>query len=274
MIFNLVTKPISDDFFSLASVFTMSESFAQSKLDAAKRLHEAESFVVGAEEVLKVRSEIVALVNDANAIKIQCWWRGKKMSHRIKLKGKERHHRQIERKAAVTIQCAWRKTCAWKKLLKLKLTARKIRLSATKLSSKMRSYLVRKHLDNTQTYTFQSAVVTSKLKGSVPDGAYLVLSTMLLDTTSLTLATHNYTCTERALAGDPAVANELKCIALQKTDAGKITSPNEVRFDDVVVSSLFIHAILVVSVMDNESNCYGQVIQLNWVKLKHGNPFT
>ena len=51
----------------------MGRSLADFQLAAVKRLTEAESFVVGPEEISKIRFERDLIFKSANAIKIQCW---------------------------------------------------------------------------------------------------------------------------------------------------------------------------------------------------------
>lgn len=51
----------------------MSCLLADVMLAAVKRLTEAESFVVGPEEISKIRSERDLIFRSAKAIKIQCW---------------------------------------------------------------------------------------------------------------------------------------------------------------------------------------------------------
>lgn len=186
------------------------------------------------------------------------------MTLRLKARGKLRYRADLEKKvitkATLVIQCASRKTFALKIAAKL----RKIRNAATKIAANLRSFLVRKRINTrlVQQNLLQSAVVTAKVNGStlVSGSIYLVLSTMLLDTSILSNQTHNFEYTERAPATEVSSASQLKCIALQKTVSGKrIAGRDDIDFEPVVVSSLFIRAILVVSVMDNDSNCYGQV---------------
>ena len=186
------------------------------------------------------------------------------MALRLKVRGKLRYHADLEKKsiakATLVIQCLLRKTFAKSIVAKL----RKIRNAATKIAAKMRSFLVRKRINTrlVQQNLLQSAVVTAKVHGStlVPGSIYLVISTMLLDTSILSNQTHNFEYTERAPAAEGSNASQQKCIALQKTDSGKRTvGRDDIDFEPVVVSSLFVRASLVISVMDNDSNCYGQV---------------